>query len=74
MADDLGGLVALETLGAGVPAGHPSVGVEHVDGVVGDRVDQQAIAAVIGLQSLEAVHPTPTAPGAGPTNLSALAR
>ncbi len=41
-ADDLVGPVALEPLGADVPAGHPAVGVEQEDGVVGDAGDEQA--------------------------------
>ncbi len=40
-ADDLGGGIALGALGAGVPARHPSLGVEPVDGVVGDALHQQ---------------------------------
>ena len=38
------GGVALEPLRARVPAGDHAAGIEHVDGVVGDRLDQYAIA------------------------------
>ena len=41
LADDLFGLEALDPLGAGVPAGHEALRVEHVDGVVDDRLDEQ---------------------------------
>ena len=41
-ADDLVWLIALEALGAGVPARDVAGGVEHVDGVIGDCADQQA--------------------------------
>ncbi len=42
LAENLRGLVALEAPGPGVPAGHDAVGVEHVNGVVGDVLDEQA--------------------------------
>ena len=42
------GCIALEALRAGVPARHDAVGIEHVDGVVGHRLDEQAIATLIG--------------------------
>ena len=45
LADDLVGEVALDALGARVPVGHVSFGIEHVDGVIGDALDQQAEAA-----------------------------
>ncbi len=48
LTDDLLGGVALEPLGAGVPAAHHPLGVEHVDGIVADAFDQQPIAAVCG--------------------------
>src|SRR4051812_16379182 len=41
LADDLFGLEALDPLGTRVPAGHDSIGVEHVDGIVEDRLDEQ---------------------------------
>ena len=31
------------------------VGIEHVDGVVGDRLDQQAITAIIRLGIVESI-------------------
>jgi hypothetical protein len=41
-ADDLVGAVALDALGAGVPARHAPGAVQQVNGVVGDARDQQA--------------------------------
>ncbi len=46
-AEDVGGLIALEALGARVPTRHMAGRIEHVDGVVVDRVDQQAVAGVV---------------------------
>ena len=40
-ADDLVGLIALEAPRARIPGGDVAVGIEHVDGVIGDRIDQQ---------------------------------
>src|SRR5437868_5651378 len=40
--------IALEALGAGIPARHPSLGVEHVDGIVRDRVDEEPIPTIVG--------------------------
>ena len=45
LADDFFGRITLETLGAGVPAGDDAAGVQHVDGIVGDRLDQDAVAS-----------------------------
>jgi hypothetical protein len=41
-AGDLVGRVAFDALGAGVPIGHDAVGIDHVDGVIGDAVDERA--------------------------------
>ena len=38
------GRVALDALGARIPVGHAAFGIEHVDGVIGDALDQQAEA------------------------------
>jgi hypothetical protein len=43
LPDDLGGRVALEALGSGVPAQDVPVGVEREDGVVANALDEQAI-------------------------------
>ena len=57
-ADDLLGRVALDALGARVPARDPALGVEHEDGVVPDALDQQAeallalAAGVLGVAAL----------------------
>jgi hypothetical protein len=54
LADDLARGIALDPLRAGVPADHATVGIEHVDGIVGDGVDQQAenIRTLQGLPKL----------------------
>ena len=41
LADNLIRLIALEAARAGIPAGDRPVRLKHVDGIVGDRVDQQ---------------------------------
>jgi hypothetical protein len=41
LAQDLGAAVALQALGSSVPAEHVPLGIDHVDGVVDHRVDQQ---------------------------------
>ncbi|HTH98092.1 MAG TPA: hypothetical protein VL574_11805, partial [Stellaceae bacterium] len=41
LADDLAGRIALEALCAGVPADDNAAGIDHVDGIVGDRLDQK---------------------------------
>jgi len=52
-AEDFLFLIALEAPRAGVPAGDRSVRLQHVDGIVGDRVDQQ-LEALIHHMDLEA--------------------
>ena len=42
MADNLGGRVALDALRAPIPVYNAPIEVEHVDGVVNDRIDQKA--------------------------------
>src|SRR3989344_5874391 len=46
LAENLGGRVALEPLSAGIPARHDAVDVEHVDRIVGDRLDQEPVAVL----------------------------
>src|SRR5690606_17898267 len=48
--DNLVGSVALEPLRTGVPAGDGPVRIEHVDGIVGDGIAQQTIAAIVGFR------------------------
>ncbi|MNO75782.1 hypothetical protein D3C76_668410 [compost metagenome] len=43
LADDFLGMVALGTLGAGVPVGDDAVGGEQVDGIVHHALDQQPV-------------------------------
>ena len=52
-ADDLAGGIALEALGAGIPARDMARRVEHVDRVVGDGVDQQPEARLVGERRVE---------------------
>jgi hypothetical protein len=49
LADDLVRAVALDALGARVPAHHPAGGVQQEDGVLGDALDQQAELLVGGV-------------------------
>ncbi len=51
-ADDLFGRVSLDALRAGVPAGHIALRVQHVDGVVGDALDQQTELLLAATQRL----------------------
>src|SRR6185436_8784041 len=44
LADDLGGLVALDPLRTRIPAGHPPVWIEHEDRVVLHGLDHEAEA------------------------------
>src|ERR1700735_4780099 len=41
LPEDLLALVSLNPLGAGIPAGHETILVEHHDGVFGHAIDQQ---------------------------------
>src|SRR5579864_9243200 len=53
LPDDFGFVVALEPLGSGIPAYDDALGVEHIDGIVGDRIDQHAVAASAGFRGLK---------------------
>jgi hypothetical protein len=67
LAEDLGLRVALEALRAAVPAGHDPAGIEHVDGIIGDRLDEEAVAALVGRGSVQLVgwlHSSPPLPHA----------
>src|SRR5208337_4527644 len=52
LSDDLLGAVALDALCAPVPVGDDAIGIDHVDGIVGDAVDQHAIALLALAQRL----------------------
>src|SRR5689334_5994363 len=41
LADDFSCLIAFDALGTGVPAGDDTVGIDHVDRIIGDAIDQQ---------------------------------
>src|SRR5665213_4462719 len=45
-ADNFVCLVSLDAFGAGIPVNDDAVGIEHVDGVVDDSLDQQAKLAL----------------------------
>ena len=47
LAEDFGFFVAFAAFGADIPGCDPAFGVEHEDGVVGDGVDEQAVAFAI---------------------------
>ncbi len=51
-ADDLLGGIALDALGARVPAGHAALRIQHEDGVVGDPLDQQPELLLAAAQGL----------------------
>src|SRR5206468_1870574 len=51
-ADDLGRLVALEALGAGVPSDDAALGVEHEDRVVAHLLDEEPEALLAQAQVL----------------------
>ena len=55
LADNLIRLIALEAPGAGVPTGHATFAIQHVDRVISDRLDEEPVAAVTGLRSFKAV-------------------
>src|SRR4029453_9156061 len=57
LAEDLLGRPALDPFRARVPADHPTLGVEQEDGVVLDRLDQQAELLVAGHAGLGALLP-----------------
>src|SRR5689334_14178421 len=41
LAENFRGAIALETLSARIPARHITFGAEHVDRIVGDRIDKE---------------------------------
>src|SRR6478672_11947815 len=47
LADDLIGGVALDALGTGVPGCNTSLGIEHEDGIIDNRLDQLLVSAFI---------------------------
>jgi hypothetical protein len=51
LTEDFRRLVAGDEPGPGVPAGHQAVGIDRVDGIVGDRRDQ-AFEAIVARQGL----------------------
>jgi hypothetical protein len=63
LAEDFGGKVALDTLGADVPARHPPLGIKHEQRVVGDTLDKEPETALtieqIALLSTCLVHQNP---------------
>src|ERR1700722_6983256 len=67
-ADDLVGFIAFETPGTGVPAGYVPLGIQHVDRVIGDSLDEEPVAPLASLCGFEAIcffHPIPIPAPAG---------
>jgi hypothetical protein len=52
---DLLSLIALKALRSRVPAGDMPVAIQHIDRVVGDRLNKKPITPLAGLRSFEAV-------------------
>ncbi len=48
LPDDFLGAITLEPLGAGVPGRDHSLGIEQVNGIVGDRADQEPDTLLVG--------------------------
>ncbi len=46
LADNLPSLVAFEAPRSGVPTGHDTIDVQHVDRIIGDGFDKKAVAAL----------------------------
>jgi len=44
VAHDLVGRIALGSLSATIPVGDDPIGIEHVDGIVGDVLDQELVS------------------------------
>ena len=47
LSEDLAFHIALEALGARIPTGDDPRRIEHVDGIVGDRVDEELEASFL---------------------------
>src|SRR6185437_13802217 len=52
LADDFESLVSLDALGTSVPAGHHAVAIEHVDRIIENGIDQEAMAPLVTDQHL----------------------
>jgi hypothetical protein len=48
LADDFGFLIALQALGTGVPARYHAVRVQHIEGIIDYRLDQEAVPPIFG--------------------------
>jgi hypothetical protein len=47
LTENVLGLVPLEALGARIPAYHVAAGIQHVDGIISDRIDEEPIAVAL---------------------------
>ena len=47
LANNFVGRVALKTLGTRIPTGYSPLAIQHVDGVVADRIDEQRVTLLI---------------------------
>jgi len=52
LADDFESLVSLDALGTSVPAGHHAVAIEHVDRIIENGIDEEAMAPLVTDQHL----------------------
>ena len=57
LPDDLLGAISLDCFRPCVPAGHVSIGIEHVDRMVGDRADQQPEPRLVAEGTGKALRP-----------------
>src|SRR5581483_6109729 len=62
LADDFGFVITLKQPGPRIPACDDALRIEHIDGVIGDRIDQHAVTALAdfrGLKPLRILHSIP---------------
>jgi hypothetical protein len=53
--DNLIGLIVFEAPGAGVPTGHVTLAIQHVDRAIRDRFDEKPVPVLGGVCGFEAV-------------------
>jgi hypothetical protein len=47
LPDDLAGSVSFESLGAGVPREHDTIGIQHEDRIIPDALDEEPEALLV---------------------------
>src|SRR5271163_886758 len=65
LSDDLFGRIALDALGAEIPTAYQSLGIEHVDGIVGDASHQQTELRFAAIGRRDLSQPRFTLPARG---------